>query len=121
MKTSDPRLAPRRFKPHTHHQMVWVKTSPFDKEWARDSEYYIPPAPLEVYFRVRSIFNNPRRLLEVSLVAVTLDRGVSFVDGRHRFAMLRDFGMSPIPVCMLSGEDFRNAEALGRLILSPAY
>lgn len=52
--------------------------------------------------------DNPDTHIEAPLVGVDTDGNVSFTNGRHRYAYMRDNGVSHIPVS-LSHSDYQNA------------
>lgn len=78
---------------------VEIDIEKFDKAWSQDKVYYIPP---------KSRINSQRKLQFVEflkegqpiiLPEVRLLDGIpDFINGRHRFSVLRDLGLKRMPV-----------------------
>jgi hypothetical protein len=102
---------------------VWVEASAFDQQWQLDIGCYLPPEDSQQhpgdYGRAEPIFNDPREYMKVPLMGLNLDPAfpftVSFNDGRHRFALMRNAGMNPIPVSLMSRQCLENTLKLGLL------
>lgn len=98
--------------------LVDVLTQPFDAAWQKDRDFYIGPTGTggigKRYGAFGNFVNSTKEHIEASEVHVD-DRGnVSFNNGRHRFAWLRDNGAQSIPVAM--GKDaLENARKFGYL------
>ena len=85
------------------YRIVDVDTSKFDSMFAQSKDFYIGPGGKngigQRYARVGE-FLSRASTMDASAVAVNTDGSVSFVDGRHRYAFLRDKGVTSIPVAM---------------------
>lgn len=73
-----------------------------DEAWSKDQGYYIPPGGGggEVPGRIEQFnrFLDTGQDVEVPVVTLDADGVVSFTDGRHRFAALRDQSANQVPV-----------------------
>jgi hypothetical protein len=81
--------------------LVLVNTARFDAAWEADHpDYYIASGDQSDRYKrfVEYLKNN--RNINVSEVYVDENGLASFINGRHRFAVLRDFGNTAIPVAM---------------------
>ncbi len=103
------------------YQLVTVRTDAFDRAFDRAPDQYVGPGGSERaignrYQRalqfMRDALKNPQQKIHAPLVVLSEDkdaRGVtlpviSFHDGRHRYAVLRDLGMPVIAVGMHQDE-----------------
>jgi len=78
--------------------MMEVDTDKLDKLWKLDEEYYLPKGKEKIN-------------LDEPITAPIIDfttTGISFLDGRHRFAALRDMGIKRV-VIMVKPEDVKKA------------
>lgn len=80
--------------------VVWLDVAKADAAWKRDADYYIPIGAPENHHRYREFGTWLLRANRVVWMPhVTLWRGqLSFTDGRHRFAWIRDHGADAMPV-----------------------
>jgi hypothetical protein len=105
-------------------KLVWVDTDKFDKAWSKDKGFYIGPMGVgQIHNRYPDfikLLQMPReqrkpllwgKKQEITASEVYVDKNgeVSFSNGRHRFAVLRDLGAKKIPVSM-SLAAVRNAQ-----------
>jgi hypothetical protein len=102
--------------------MVWVSAAKLDRAWKKDESFYIAPGgtgPSSIggrYQQFEGFLTRARQIgtpVEMSQVYVDEAGGVSFVDGRHRFAVLRDQGVSKVPVAVSPDAALRMAELYG--------
>jgi hypothetical protein len=83
--------------------VVWVSVARLDASWKGDTGYYIGRGGTgaAVAGRYEKFGDWFRRgdPIEMSVVSYDEERGcISFTDGRHRFAWLRDNGLRYLPV-----------------------
>lgn len=84
--------------------LVHVDPQKLDKAWQRDSGYYLPSndrGPSEVPGRREEFarFLAKGKAIQAPRVSLDADGGaVSFTNGRHRFAVLRDIGAGTVAV-----------------------
>jgi hypothetical protein len=94
------------FKPHPaaseQETMVYVDPQRLDQAWAKDTGYYLPPEAVGTSERpgardgIKQFLGTQR---SVEAPRVDLSGGVlSFTDGRHRFAVLRDLDAPSVAV-----------------------
>lgn len=86
------------------YKTVIVDVSKLNAAWAKDHGFYLAPGAEHVRGRI----DEARRYLEraqreglpfdQSRATIDPDGTVSFADGRHRFAMLRDRGIAQLPI-----------------------
>jgi hypothetical protein len=102
--------------------MVWVSVAKLDRAWKKDEPFYIAPGgigPSSIggrYEQFETFLEAARRHrtpVEMSQVYVDEAGNVSFVDGRHRFAVLRDQGIAKVPVAVSRDAALRMAELYG--------
>lgn len=105
----------------TNLELVNVNVKKFDKEWSKDTEFYIGKnGKGQIHNRyqdfIEFLTTDPevRGPIEASEVHVNEFGKPGFVNGRHRFAVLRDLGAKTIPVAMIS-EGVINAKKFGFL------
>lgn len=94
--------------------IVWVSIAKADASWRRD-DLYVPrgaPDSRGKYDRAGEwILTSP---LPIEMPHVSLYRGaLSFTDGRHRFAWVRDHGGKAIPLTIWKREAKRLTERFG--------
>ena len=86
---------------------VKVDVAAVDVAWSLDVGYYIPPGGQPTlegqakYAIVKAFIEKALRagiVIDQSRITVDADGTVSFTDGRHRFAVLRDMGATILPV-----------------------
>ena len=87
-----------------NYRTIHVDPRKLDADWSKDADYYVPkegrnPNSEQKYQRFLE-FARSGRPVEIPRVSLGPDaeRPVSFADGRHRFAVLRDQGEAAIPV-----------------------
>jgi len=90
-----------------------VDVAKLDEVWAKDGGYYLPPneaGASEIVGRRAGVAEYLKRAqregmpFDQSQVVVDENGVVSFLDGRHRFAMLRDRGVKQVPVSVPAGD-----------------
>lgn len=97
---------PSRFDWRDAHRIVWVSIAALDTSWRKDGVFYLPPmlGSEGRYVRFGSWLrsNHPRRRVKMPVVGWCPDKigtyHISFEDGRHRTAWLRDHGATALPV-----------------------
>ena len=97
-------------------RLITVSTAKLDRAWQRDGSSYLPKrgeGKSEVRGRREGVqrFLTTGRPLQAPRISIGKDGGVSFVDGRHRFAVLRDSGVKRIAV-MVRGNQLQAARRL---------
>ncbi len=101
--------------------IVWVDVGKFDQEWNKDEGFYIGAGGVGAkisnrYERFQEFLKTgqPVEMPEVSLREFEI-RGsrIGFVNGRHRFAVLRDMGLKSIPVSISKKEADEFKELFG--------
>ena len=95
--------------------VVWLDVAKADQAWERDKGFYIPSGASDDRHRYEKF---GRWLLQANRVVwmptAILYRGrLDFVDGRHRFAWLRDHGAEAIPITTEPSGAKRLSERLG--------
>jgi len=95
--------------------VVLVDVARLDAAWSRDRGYYIPPGGGGAEIAGRRVdfrhFLASGRAIEPPRIVIDEDGTVSFLDGRHRFSVLRDLGVRTIPV-IVERRSARRAQAL---------
>lgn len=98
-------------------QMVLVNVPKFDASYSKDEGFYIAPGG-EGAMRGRRTgferFLEKGEPIETSEVVVDDRGGVSFINGRHRYSVLRDKGAQLLPVSM-GPDSVKNARKFGLL------
>lgn len=88
-------------------RVVWIDTDKFDHAWAtEDAEFYVAPGGHAggkpgAYDEARRFLTQtaPNEGVPVELGRAGLGKhGVYWIDGRHRFAVLRDMGIGRVPL-----------------------
>lgn len=104
--------------PHTPGEsLVWVNVAKLDAGWSRDGSFYLDrTGKNRIGNRYENIAKFMQTTTELSASEVSVGKSgvVMFGDGRHRFAFLRDQGLTSVPVSM-SKESQRYADAFGYL------
>ena len=100
------------------YKVAYVDAAKVEAMWARDHLYVGEGGRkgMEDRYKAAQAFIRdlrPGEDLKAPAVDV-VERGVSFADGRHRFAAMRDAGLTEIPVS-LNAESLKNARRLGLL------
>ncbi len=118
LPTSDPQV-PFVLSPSSiRHGDVLVDANvlAFDAAWSKDGDFYIGHGGQQGIGKRYDMFgkflNTTQEPIEASEVYVDSKGQVSFSNGRHRFAFLRDQGATTIPVAM-SKEAIVNARNFG--------
>jgi hypothetical protein len=99
------------------YKLVGLHVQRFDAAWSRETELYIGPGGMEdsgLAWRYNEFkkWLAEHNHMTVSRVSVIDDGQVGFTDGRHRFAVLRDYGLRIIPAVM-DPESIENAQRYG--------
>lgn len=98
--------------------MVDAKVQPFDASWKRDTDFYVAPGGHggigKRYAGFGKFLTTTLDPIEASEVYVDEKGQVTFSNGRHRFAFLRDQGATIIPVAM-NPDAILNARKFGYL------
>lgn len=101
-----------------HDVLVDVLVQPFNASWQKDRDFYIGTNGTggigKRYQGFGEFLKSTQEPIEASEVYVDANGQVSFNNGRHRFAYLRDNGATVIPVAM-SRDALANAKAFGYL------
>lgn len=99
---------------------VVVDAARLDAAWRRDPDFYVPPGGREEdrqkYANNVAFVARARReglAIEQPRITVDADGAASFIDGRHRFAALRDAGVESVPVSVDPEEAARARRVLG--------
>jgi hypothetical protein len=95
--------------------LVNVDVEKFDPVWARDKGMYIGPngqGAIEGRAVKVMEYYETGKPIDASEVDVESDGSVAFIDGRHRYAVLRDMGAKTIPMAM-TAESAMNAKKAG--------
>lgn len=96
-------------------RIITVETRRFDRAWKLNPMgYYVGPGgqgqqdgrydKFGVFFWASLIRGHPLRCSICCLTPVGTEYGVSFVNGRHRYAWLRDAGLNPVPIAVPTEE-----------------
>lgn len=97
--------------------MVVVSTAKLDASWAKDSGFYIPAngGGAEIGGRRDGFksFLATGATVEPSTVCLDEQGEVSFVDGRHRFSVLRDMGARQVVVAIHKSQAKKLAKIYG--------
>lgn len=108
-------------------QIVWINTKAFDNIWKLNKDFYIGingRGGIKNRYQRFNMFMRggqdeilpgtvidvqPTDSIELSEVSVNAKGLISFTNGRHRFAWMRDQGLKKIPVVM-DKESIQNAK-----------
>jgi len=100
--------------------VVWVDTNKFDQEWKKDEGFYIGlggVASISNRYQRFGEFLRTGQEIEMPQVSLRFNPSrrsqVGFINGRHRFAVLRDAGLKSIPVSISKKEADKFAELFG--------
>jgi hypothetical protein len=108
-----------RFVPHPNQRRdettVMVDAAKLDRAWSKDAGYYVPPGAPGIPGRREGVerFLARGEPVQASLLTLDPDGTASFIDGRHRFAVLRDKGIDRVAVTVPRSQAARVREALG--------
>lgn len=104
------------------YQLVLVNTVKFDAAFKQNENFYIGPGGTENAIGQRyshfEEYLQTHDSMEASNVGVDKKGGVMFGDGRHRYSVLRDKGVSAIPVAMQK-DSIRYAQKFDLLVHAP--
>jgi hypothetical protein len=84
-------------------QLVMVDVAKFDQAFQKDSNFYIGQDGVGGIGKRYAAFGKwieANNVLAASSVAIAQDGSVSFNNGRHRYAYLRDHGFTKMPIAM---------------------
>jgi hypothetical protein len=99
-------------------KMVTVNVQKIDQSWAKDHEYYIGTNGTggirNRYGNFGEFMKTTSEAIQVSELNVDSSGQVTFTNGRHRFAYMRDQGAKVMPVAM-NDESIENAKKFGYL------
>jgi hypothetical protein len=105
------------------NKVVNVDASKFDKGWQRDQGMYVGKGGEGGidgrYDRAQKFFQSGPKKFDAPEASVNDQGGITFVDGRHRYAAMRDAGHEQLPMAM-SPESIANARKHGYLAEEPA-
>ena len=97
-------------------QLVEVNTKPFEEKFQKDESMYVGPKGTANAIKGRygrfEEFSKTAPSIEAPTVSVNKDGNVIFGNGRHRYAYMRDQGLSKIPMAM-DAESIANAKKFG--------
>lgn len=91
--------------------LVNVNVEKLDNAWSRDSANYIGPNGkngIKDRYQRFGEFSQTAKSIEASEIHVSSNGSIMFSNGRHRFAYMRDNGVSVMPVAM-DNESIQNA------------
>jgi hypothetical protein len=78
---------------------TWVDVTKFDEAWKRDAAYYVPLKRASTAYRCKQFGKWIKLGQPIWMPHVAFKGGIiSFTDGRHRFAWLRDHCLEALPV-----------------------
>jgi hypothetical protein len=98
-----------------YRRLVNVNTAKLNNAWSHSNLYIGSGGTNQIKTRYQQFgqwINSTNEPIIASTVGVDHNGSVSFYNGRHRFAWLRDNGMKAIPVAMDSNS-IRNAKKYG--------
>ena len=83
-------------------ETVWVSVARLDASWKKHTSTYIGPGGTgpaigDRYSRF-GIYLQSCKAVWIPLVGLECDGEIGFTDGRHRFAWLRDHGVTSMPI-----------------------
>jgi hypothetical protein len=85
-------------------KIVWIDVDELDRSWRTDSSLYVGNGGRSPDITSAAKYEKFGRWIvdhdEIRMPHIALDEhgNVSFTDGRHRFAWLRDYGVQSLPV-----------------------
>lgn len=81
--------------------VVWIDVAKLERNWCRQDKYVGPRGSGDAigdrYARFGEWIRHGQPI-DMIVVAIDTDGNISFSDGRHRFAWLRDHGVVALPV-----------------------
>lgn len=83
-------------RPSLNDRVVWIDIKKLNNSWRGDFGYYLPPGSpnrTEDWLKRLSF-----RRVPMPCISLAEDGLVTFTDGRHRFAWMRDEGVSVMPI-----------------------
>lgn len=96
---------PGREAAETYDEIVWIDVAKLDQSWRHDGIYYVRPGgepgqsiSVARYERFGRWIADHDETIWMPHVGFNDEGHVSFTDGRHRFAWLRDHGVRSLPV-----------------------
>lgn len=92
-------------------EAVWISVARADRLWKLDDDYIGPGgtgAALGNRYANVGRWVAARQPMWLSLITLT-EGMISFTDGRHRFAWMRDHGAEALPISASNPEDVRRA------------
>ena len=106
-------------KADKNNPLVVIDVAKFDAMFAKERDFYIGPGGTgntirDRYKRFQEFLQSNNRI-EASTISVREDGRVDFINGRHRYAVMRDLGVARMPVVM-TPESIEHAERLGLLV-----
>jgi SPP1 gp7 family putative phage head morphogenesis protein len=107
-----------RFDAESNLRLYLVDVARFDKAFAKDPSFYVGldgEGGIGKRYANVAEYINTNKAMEASTVYVRPDGYVGFINGRHRYAYLRDVGVTQIPVA-LDEEAAANAAKAGYLV-----
>jgi hypothetical protein len=116
-----PALGTPTFKYAEHYpdsKIVYVDPAKFDDAWQANRNMHVGElgqgkgADVSKYARAKSFFASGPKEFEAPEVSINSKGMPTFVDGRHRFAAMRDMGYDSVPVVM-DANAFENASKHG--------
>lgn len=94
--------------------LAHIKVEPFEQKFKKDWAYIGPNGKDGIRNRYNDfgkwLLDNPTTPIEAPLVSIDKEGNVGFTNGRHRYAYLRDKGITHIPMS-ISATDYKNAVA----------
>lgn len=101
--------------PDDDDAVVWLDIKAADACWQKDNLYIPPGAPDHrgKYDRFGRWVKDPPVPVEMPHVAVAENGSLSFTNGRHRFAWVRDHGARAIPCTIWRGQARRLVKLAG--------
>ncbi len=84
--------------------VVWVDVAAVDQAWRLTDQYIVPGGANGQDDRYAGVGRWFAANRHCRMMDATFDEGhISFVDGRHRFAWLRDHGVESVPIQVAPG------------------
>ena len=86
-------------------KLVNINVARFDNAWAQDKDMYVGPGGTanaigNRYSRVIDFIKDSKTAIEASEVAFNAQGKPTFINGRHRYAAMRDMGVTHIPMAV---------------------
>ena len=113
-------FTPSRAAKSQRYATVWVDVAKLDEAFQQDSGFAIKPGGegaipgrLEEFERFLARAKAEGIAIEQSEVVVDKDGRISFVNGRHRFAVMRDMGVTAVPISVPRGQARRAEKFFG--------